>query len=57
MYGNMNIQIYLKWYRVFLEGITDINEEYISGRPSLIFEDLPTKREDAIRENMYIALR
>jgi hypothetical protein len=49
----MNLQNVTKWCREFSEGKTDVHDEQMSGRPSLISDDLLQKTEGEIRANRH----
>jgi hypothetical protein len=58
VYGNvMNRQNVTKWCREFSEGRTDVHDEQMSGRPSLISDELLHKIEGEIRTNRRVTIR
>jgi hypothetical protein len=58
VYGNvMNRQNVTKWCHEFSEGRTDVHDEQISGRPSLISYELLQEIEGEIRADRRVTIR
>ena len=53
----MNRQHITKWCREFSKGRTDVYDEQMSGRPSLISDDLLQEIEGEIRANRRVTIR
>ncbi|XP_049952649.1 histone-lysine N-methyltransferase SETMAR-like [Schistocerca serialis cubense] len=53
----MNQQNEMKWCRHFSEGRTEVHDEQRTGRPSVIFDALLWRTEDAIRANRRLTLK
>jgi transposase len=53
----MNRQNVTKWCREFSEGMTDVNDEQRTGRPSLISDDLLQETEGEIGANRRLTIR